>query len=499
MKTITFEDFILSSGISDSDEISWSKEVHINPKMKPYEHQLTGLNLLCQYERAALYDQTGTGKSLPIQGYAAYRAGQGHKIIGLMPPVLLTQFYEGFFDSFVGIDKYLKVAILKGTKPQREKLLKSYDEEGYPDILLMTYDLFRGSGKGSGYDQSLKVKGYNIIIADEAQALRNTSSSIHKKVYRFIGGKNDDQGKFGLVLSTGTPSHTHLEQNYGLIRLVTPNAYGSKSAYERLHVVRNYGSPYKEIIAYDNYDVMILNLYLRARRVEKIDVAKDLPDKVHTVIPVDLHPKHKKLYKKLLDERVLTLEDEFIDAVQDQAMRQIALQIVSDPNKFSDIEIVNNLEKAMFELIDSIDMERTKLIIFVHFIGTSSRLQELLSKFNPAILNGSVSNKDPQVDKFLNDDSCRVLVAHPKSAGAGLNLQSVCSDILFYECPDSPGDLTQAEDRVHRLTGTNSTVNVYFLSPKGTWAAKKIKQVQKKDDIINRVVGDKSSLLGDLF
>jgi SNF2 family DNA or RNA helicase len=497
--TMNFETLLMESGIADVCDIPWSTSVKLKDHIDPFEHQLSGINLLCRYERAALYDQTGTGKTLPIQAYALYRAGEGHKVIALMPPSLLTQFYESFYETFDNVEDNVKIEIFKGTPAQRGKIVSRWETEGYPSIIMMTYNLFRGSKKGGGYAEDFKRRGYNVLIADEAQALRNSSSGIHKKVYNFIGGKKDEVGKFGLVLSTGTPSHTHLEQNYGLIRLVTPNAYGTKSAYERLHVIRNYGSPFNEIVGYDNYDVMTMNLYSKARRVEKKDVAKNLPPKIHTVVPVELDPAHKRLYKKLLDERVLELESGFIDAVQDQALRQIALRLVTCPNDFSDALIVNNMEATLVDLVESIDLERTKVIVFIHFNSTADRLMEVFEKYNPALMNGRVTNKDVQVKKFLHDESCRVLVAHPLSAGSGLNFQSICSSVVFYETPDSPGNVTQASDRVHRISGTTETVNIYFLSAKGTWAAKKIKQVRQKDEIINRVVGDKKALLSDLF
>ena len=71
--------------------------------------------------------------------------------------------------------------------------------------------------------------------------------------------------------------------------------------------------------------------------------------------------------------------------------------------------------------------------------------------------------------------------------------------MAVYEPPDSPGDLSQAEDRVHRVVGTDSTVNVWMPYATGTLAARKIKRLVKKDYYINRVVGDREALLGDLF
>jgi SNF2 family DNA or RNA helicase len=498
--SISFEELMLQSGIPEAQNIPWAGQLKLPDHIVPFPHQISGTNLLCgDFERCALYDQTGTGKTLPIQSAALYRVGSGHKVVGLMPPSLLTQFYCSFHDTFIGLSEFVKVEIFKGTTGQRKKMVERWDQTGLPDILLMTYGLFRGSGKFPGASAMLKSFGYNLLICDEAQALRTSSSAIHKKVYNYVGGKKDDAGKFGLILSTGTPSHTHLEQNYGLIRLVTPRAYGSKSEYERLHVIRNHGSPFKEITGYDNYDVMTMNLYARARRVEKKDVAKDMPDKLHTIIPVTLSTAHMNLYNQLLNERMLELDGKFIDAVQDQALRQIALRLVSCPQDFSDSKITNEMEASLLGWLDTIDLQRTKVLVFIHFNDTASRLMELLAEYRPALINGMVTNKDKPIHRFLHEETCRIMIAHPLSAGAGLNLQSVCSDVMFYECPDSPGDLVQAEDRVHRITGTKDTVNVYFLSAENTWAAKKIRQVYVKDEIINRVVGDKVALLHDLF
>ena len=497
----TLDDYLAESGISH--DIPWVEEVGLN--LKPLDHQVSGINLAFSHNRVGLYDQTGTGKSLILHATAATYAGLGNKSVVLMPPVLLEQFYEDFHENLIGIDNHVNCFLFRGTPVNRKKWMEGWDtNDNWPDVLLMTYDIFR-----QGMDVVTKEKGYAVIMADEAQALRNPSSKIHKKVYQWLGGKNT--GDTAFVASTGTPAHTHLEQSWGLIRLITPDAYSSNKEFERLHVIKEkiiigykqrFGQrmPLKvdKVVGYQNQDIMILNLYRQARRVEKKDIVEDLPEKIHTVVPVILDPAHRALYRKLVKNRVLEIDGRLIDGVQDQALRQYALQIIGNPDEFSEKPIKNEMDAALFQLLESIDLAKTKVIIFGHYNRVISRLSELLKDHNPAILNGKVSDKDAQKQKFLYDDSCRILVAHPKSAGAGLNLQSVCHSIIFYETPDSPGDVGQAEDRVYRINSKN-TVNVWFLSAVGTWAAKKIRQVVKKDQEINIVMGDHKQLLGDLF
>lgn len=499
MARIKLSKALRESGIAH--DIYWADAVTINLPNDhlPFPHQYEGVNLMCTYDRSGLFDEAGTGKTLAMHISALWRIGCGNKVIALMPPVLLKQFYQELFDKFEDVGQYITVEIFRGTPTQRNKMISRYNQEGWPDLLLMTYDLFRGSRKYPGYSDLLKKSDYTMIYADEAQALNNVSSRVHKKVYSFIGGKNTERADAGLVLSTATPSHTKLEQCYGLIKMKTPHAYGTKKEFERLHVEFNPHVEWDEVIGYHNLDVLTVNLYSQARRVEKADVAKDMPPKINTLIPVELEPAHRKLYKKLLDERILELEDKFIDAVQASALRQTALQLVTNPNHYSDKPIKNNMEEALQALLDSINLDEHKVFILAHFNSTIDRLAEILKQYNPATLNSQTRDKDASKEAFLEDDKCRVLIAHPKSGGAGLNLQSVCAYVIFYECPDSPGDITQASERVHRIVGTNGTVNIYFLSPTGTWAANKITKVVDKAMDINSVVGDKKALLADLF
>jgi len=514
MSKIPLSKALNNSGIPH--EIPWASQVIITlpDDYLPFDHQYQGVNLLAVHDRGGLFDEAGTGKTLAMQMNALWRVGEGNKVLVLMPPVLLKQFYEELHSKFVNVGQFVRTEIFRGTVAQRQKLIMRYAEEGWPDILLMTYELFRGNkprrvknpegGKAKivrneGYHVVTKAQGYDVIIADEAQALNNSQSRVHKKVYSYIGGKQTDPPECALVLATATPSHTRAEQCYGLIRLLNPTAYGTKAEFERLHIEYDQNVPYKKIADYLNLDILHMNLYAHARRVEKSDVAPDMPDKISTLVPIELDPKHKALYKKLLNERMLELEDKFIDAVDASALRQIAMQLITNPGKYSDTPIRNTLDEWLDMQLDAIQLETTKAMVVIHYNETARRLAKHLEKYNPVVLNGETKDKDKAKESFLTDDKCRVLIVHSRSGGAGSNFQSVCNNVLFYECPDSPGDITQVGDRVHRIVGTDSTVNLYFASAIGTWAAKKIRQVVEKAAYINEVVGDKKALMADLF
>ena len=487
------------------DEIS----VELPDDYTIFEHQYSGTNLLGVNTRAGLFDEAGAGKTMCLQLNALWRISYGNKVLGLMPPVLLKQFHSELHDKFPGIEDYVRCEIFRGTPAQRAKMVERYEIEGWPEILLMTYQLFNGTKSRPGLWRPMKERDYSVLIADEAQALNNCDSKLHKRVFNYVGGREvDAPTSNALVLATGTPSHTRAEDCYGLVRLMSPYAYGSKSEFDRLHleiktikIDQGEGKviSYDQVVGYNNLDLLTVNLYAHSRRVEKRDVAPDMPPKIHTPIPLELTPPHKTLYKKIIDERLLEVDGRLIDLTQESALRQAALQCITNPNKYSDKPVSNVMEEWLDGLLETIGIEHTKLFIVAHYNDTIAHLKTYLKQYNPVVLNSTVTNKDHSVEAFKNHSNCRICIAHPKSGGTGLNFQKVCSNVAVYEAPDSPGDLSQAEDRVHRVVGTDATVNIWMPYATGTLAARKIKRLVKKDYHINRVVGDRKALLGELF
>ena len=205
------------------DEIS----VELPDDYTIFEHQYSGTNLLGINTRAGLFDEAGAGKTMCLQLNALWRISYGNKVLGLMPPVLLKQFHSELHDKFPGIEDYVRCEIFRGTPAQRAKMVERYEIEGWPEILLMTYQLFNGTKSRPGLWRPMKERDYSVLIADEAQALNNCDSKLHKRVFNYVGGREvDAPTSNALVLATGTPSHTRAEDCYGLVRLTAPMILG---------------------------------------------------------------------------------------------------------------------------------------------------------------------------------------------------------------------------------------------------------------------------------
>jgi SNF2 family DNA or RNA helicase len=484
----------------------WSKNVEL--KFTPKWHQITGLSQAAHFNRFGLFDEQGCGKTVVCQAWLSWLAGFGNKAIALIPPTLITQFYNDFFSTFIGIDQYLKIEMFRGTVPQRRRMVERWEKEGYPDIVLMSYQLFQKSfytnkeiANGASKIRTwayFKKKGYNVLACDEATILKNVNLT-HKAVRHFLGDENES----ALLLMTGTPAENALVDLYGIIKLINPKAYANYRSFERLHVIKNPYSPFdNDIIGYKNKDLLHSNLYARGRRVEKKDVVKDLPPKLFSEILVELEPAHLSLYKKVANERLLEKDGELHDFTEQQKLRQALGQIVNNPHLYVDSGTKppkNNMEETLFQLLDSIGLQSHKVCIFIYYKATADRLMDVLRKYNPALLNSTTaSRRDKEIKKFLEDDSCRVLITQYRSGGYGLNLQSVCSHIIFYEPISVPGLFAQACDRVHR-TGQTEVCNMYVLTPLKTVMTKIRNMMISKHEENKEVTMDTSDFKAEVL
>jgi SNF2 family DNA or RNA helicase len=88
-------------------------------------------------------------------------------------------------------------------------------------------------------------------------------------------------------------------------------------------------------------------------------------------------------------------------------------------------------------------------------------LEDALYKYNPAkVIGGQLMEKRKlEVQKFIHNDTCRLLIGNIDAAGVGIDgLQHVCSRVLFAEINHSPEAIKQAIDRVCRRGQTASVL-----------------------------------------
>lgn len=141
--------------------------------------------------------------------------------------------------------------------------------------------------------------------------------------------------------------------------------------------------------------------------------------------------------------------------------------------KGAESEKINYAIEKAHKLIN----QNKKVLIWTNFRGNISVIERLLLHFNPTFIDGSIKvadNEDDKknntecreyrINKFLNDDSCKVMIANPAAASESISLHTVCHDAIYIDRTFNAGQYLQSLDRIHRL-GIKKDTQVTFYEP----------------------------------
>ena len=108
-----------------------------------------------------------------------------------------------------------------------------------------------------------------------------------------------------------------------------------------------------------------------------------------------------------------------------------------------------------------------KIVIFAHHREVIHRLRDSLSIFGSVILYGGMTpfEKQTAIDSFQKNPSVRVFIGQIQAAGLGITLAPASSHCIFAELSWVPAEMSQAEDRLHRIgAGDNALVQHLVFS-----------------------------------
>jgi SNF2 family DNA or RNA helicase len=456
----------------DFDSVEELASYHKFP-FKLRDDQVEDVETNVFYDRVALFNEVGTGKT--ATGTALLLGWEQPHNIVLVPPVLLVQ-WRNWLKSLHNVGE---VIVYSGDPAKR----RAIDVTSYR-WLLMTITVFKNDYHRLVRD--LEGRGVSLTV-DEAHCIKNVSTANHKKVRDFASGQR-------LLLMTGTPV-AFPGDAYAYVRLKTPAVYRSQQQFENIHVAsRDF---FGNVNEWQNLELLNKNLMLQAsRRLSKV-VLKHLKKPNFIPLRYELEPAHLALYRQLADEQLLLLPDGAkIDATSAGRLYNALQQIVCNWSHFSGEE---GHQSNAFELVDAVCDEidvktegSSKLIIFTYYVMTSRSLTEYLKPKGLGVVacysEISAKKQAENIEKFLTDPSCRVLVAQPGSAGVGWNAQHVCWEALFLEEPVSPTPFVQAVGRIDR-DGQSRVPNIRLAIAESTIQTRLHDNLLVKDHLANKVQG----------
>jgi SNF2 family DNA or RNA helicase len=188
-----------------------------------------------------------------------------------------------------------------------------------------------------------------------------------------------------------------------------------------------------------------------------------LPERITTDIPVHLPEKTMGRYEEFEKSQILALiDEEEISAVNAAALTNKLLQfangaVYGEDGDFFDIH--SEKLEALEEIIEAAGNQ--PVLIFYSYRHDLTRIKKHLKSYKLSELKNSADIKS------WNEGKIPVLLAHPASAGHGLNLQAGGNIIIWFGLPWSLELYMQANARLDRQ-GQTKPVIIHRLITKGT-------------------------------
>jgi SNF2 family DNA or RNA helicase len=458
---------------------------HYSFPFEQYKFQVGVTNELGPKPRAGLYMDPGTGKTSVSTHIALFKhlTEQYQTTLVLMPPILVPTWRRWLQKVTHADGRPLSVTCYHGGPKKREKIKLQ------GEFILMPLTIFKRD-----YAKIVAELGHRrvVVILDEAHSVKNVASANHEKLAEFCEDKP-------LMLLTGTPLTTPKDA-YAYCKLVAPGTYRNLHHFENLHgMARDF---YGEVIEWRDLDVIARNMKINAVRILKEEVLTELPEVTFTPLYYDLDDDHYKLYRRIAEEQLVRLDDGGkLDLTSASALYHALQQVVLNWDYFGQDA---SLVAKGYELLDEVmeEIGDRKCIVFASYRMTNRTLLRRLQKqYNAVAVFGDItrSAQNRNVDKFLDDPTCRVLIGQPTSVGYGVDgLQEVCSDVFYLESPTVPRDFTQSLARVYR-DGQKKNVHCRIAVAERTLQVRLFNNLMKKDQMVNLIQGGWKDLRDAIF
>ena len=352
---------------------------------------------------------------------------------------------------------------------------RSFEESMKGQVILTSYAMVRNDA-----EQFMKQE-FEYVILDESQNIKNVDAQVTKAVWLL-------KGDHRLAIS-GTPIENNLTELYSLFHFLNPSMFGSLKEFGEEYV-----GPIQRDGDEDAANALRRKVFPFILRRLKRDVLTDLPERTEQVLTVEMSPRQAALY----EERRKYFAGEIENTISSSGVQKASFellqallelrQIASVPEEKSNGSISSPKIELLMENLLSAVRNGHKVVVFYNFLAgielTAKKLDH--EDIGYEIMTGATRDRQKVVERFQNDDDCRVMLMTVKTGGVGLNL--VAADTVFVVEPWwNKAAEEQAINRLHRI-GQKNSVNCYFLITADT-IEEKIRQLQeKKSALVDAVI-----------
>ena len=366
---------------------------------------------------------------------------------------------------------------------------RNAEELEQSNIIITTYGTLRSD------IMVLSKTNFDYVILDESQAIKNPGSKVAKAAC-LLTAKNR-------LCMSGTPLQNNTFDIFAQMNFLNPGLLGSMEFFrnEFANPIDKFGEPEQK-----DHLRKLLHPFILRRTKEQ--VAKDLPEKMETILFCEMEDEQRNVYEAYRN----AYRDKILGVIEEQGVDRSQLTILQGLMKLRQIcdspAILNEEEKYPNNSIklDELTREITenigehKALIFSQFLGMLALIREKLKENNVPYeyFDGSTSPQERQraIENFQNNDECRVFLISLKAGGVGLNLTA--ADYVYIVDPWwNPAVEQQAIDRTHRI-GQTKNIFAYRMICKDTIEDKILQLQDRKRILAKELIADDTSFVKSL-
>ena len=438
--------------------------------LRPYQqagvrwlHLLTRMGL-----GACLADDMGLGKT--IQVLALLLTLEPGRPSLLVAPASLLANWQQEAERFTPTLRCLIAH--PSAMPQAE--LRALDDERLADVDLV----ITSYGTLMRLPKLIEMR-WRLVVADEAQALKNPAAKQTKAVKTLTADAR--------IALTGTPVENRLSDLWSLFDFTHPGLLGSQKTFAGFTKNMAHYGPLRALV----------NPYILRRLKSDKRIIDDLPDKTEMTAWCALNPAQAALYQRAVAELAAALE-----TAEGMARKGLVLaylmrfkQICNHPSQWLGDAAWKPQDSGKFtrlaEIAETIAARQEKLLVFTQFRETTAPLAAFLGNLfgrEGLVLHGGtpVGKRRELVKRFQEDEQTPFFVLSLKAGGTGLNL-TAASHVIHFDRWWNPAVENQATDRAWRI-GQHRNVLAHKFVCRGTIEERIDALIRSKQQLVKDVL-----------
>lgn len=357
---------------------------------------------------------------------------------------------------------------------------KTFPEDA--QVVVINYDVL------SKWAAKLR-RTWDVLIADECHYVKNKDAKRSKRLYALKARRR--------LFLTGTPILNRPVELWAIVSALAPEEFDDFWPF-----AKRYCKPTRNRFGWEFTGATHLDeLHERLRstvmvRRTKAQVLPDLPPKRRQVI--ELNSEHiasliavetkawAEHRDRLIELRAVTRGDKAPSEGEAAALRAGVNVAFGELAKLRQATALAKVP-LVIEHVRNVLEDAGKLVLFAHHRAVVAALAEPFGEDAVTLTGGDdVVSRQAAVDRFQEDETCRLFVGSITAAGFGLTL-TAASHVVFAELDWVPAHLTQAEDRTHRI-GQKDSVLVQHLVLQDSLDARMVGTLIKKQRVIDKAV-----------